>query len=77
MATTNNVPVPESNKISTKFVLGIAGWVIIATTLVAGAGFYFGYQYKASQDAKTSAAVKDALKAAQPAPALAEASPKN
>jgi hypothetical protein len=43
MATINNVSVPKSNKISTKFVLGIAGWVIIATVLVAGAGFYFGY----------------------------------
>jgi uncharacterized protein HemX len=72
MANTPNVP--KSNKISTKFILGIAGWAIIATAIVAGAGFYFGYQYRASEQAKTSAAVKDALKAAQPAPAVAEAS---
>ncbi|HKH19965.1 MAG TPA: hypothetical protein VKB53_03495 [Gammaproteobacteria bacterium] len=56
MANTPNVP--KSNKISTKFILGIAGWAIIATAIVAGAGFYFGYQYRASEQAKTSAAVK-------------------
>ena len=72
MANTPNVP--KSNKISTKFILGIAGWAIIATAIVAGAGFYLGYQYKTSQDAKTSAAVQNALKAVQPAPAVADAS---
>jgi uncharacterized protein HemX len=71
MANTPNVP--KSNKIRTKFILGIAGWAIIATAIVAGAGFYLGYQYKASQDAKTKAAVQDALKAVQ-APQVAEAS---
>ena len=76
MATTNNVSVPKSNKISTKFILGIAGWAIIATAIVAGAGFYLGYQYKASQDAKTSAAVKDALKVVQTPQAVASV-PKN
>jgi uncharacterized protein HemX len=70
----NNAPSVKSNKISSKFVLGLAGWVIIATAVVAGAGFYCGYQYRASEQTKTSAAVKDALKAAQPAPAVAEAS---
>jgi uncharacterized protein HemX len=74
MANTPNVP--KYNKISPKFVLGLAGWAIIATAVIAGAGFYFGYQYKASQDAKTKAAVQDALKAVQ-APQVAEASPKN
>jgi uncharacterized protein HemX len=72
MANTPNVP--KSNKISTKFVLGIAGWVIIATAVIAGAGFYFGYQYRASEQAKTKAAVQDALKAVQAPAALAQAS---
>jgi hypothetical protein len=73
MANTPNVP--KSTKISTKFLLGIAGWVIIATAVVAGAGFYLGYNYKASQDAKTHAAVQDALKAVN-APAIAIEAPK-
>jgi len=69
---TNNAPSLKSNKSIT--LLAIAGWSIIFTVIVAGTGFYCGYQYRTSEQAKTSAAVKDALKAAQPAPAVAEAS---
>ena len=72
MATTNNVPVRKPTKSVT--IAAIAGWSIIFTVVVAGAGFYFGYQYRASEQAKTHAAVQDALKAAAPAPAVAEAS---
>jgi hypothetical protein len=74
MANTN--PSFKSNKISKTFVAAVIGWGLIAITAFAGAGFYAGYQYRADEQAKTSAAVKDALKAAQPAPVVAEASPK-
>jgi uncharacterized protein HemX len=72
MATNNNVP--TSKKISKTFVAAVIGWGLIAITVFAGAGFYCGYQYRASEQAKTSAAVKDALKAVQAAPVVAEAS---
>ena len=75
MANTPNVP--KSNKISPKFVLGLAGWVIIATVVVAGAGFYFGSKYRSSEHAKTHAAVQDALKAVQAPAAVAIEAPKN
>ena len=73
MANTPNVP--ESNKISKTLVAAVIGWGLIAVAAFAGAGFYSGYQYRADEQAKTSAAVQDALKAAQ-APQVAEASPK-
>ena len=72
MANTPNVP--KSNKINKTLVAAVIGWGLIAITAFAGAGFYAGYQYRASEQAKTSAAVKDALKAAQPVPVVAEAS---
>ena len=67
----NPNPSVKSNKSTT--IAAIVGWAIIFTALTAGTGFYAGYQYRASEQAKTSAAVKDALKAAQPAPVVAEA----
>jgi uncharacterized protein HemX len=70
----NTTPSVKSNKISKTLVAAVIGWGLIAITAFAGAGFYAGYQYRADEQAKTSAAVKDALKAAQPAHALAEAS---
>jgi uncharacterized protein HemX len=72
MATTNNVP--TSRKSNVNIILAASGWAVIFIAAAVAAGFYFGYQYRASEQAKTSAAVKDALKAAQPAPAVAEAS---
>jgi hypothetical protein len=74
MANTPNVP--KSNQISTKFVLGIAGWVIIATAVIAGAEFYLGMKYEQGQTAAKKAAVQDALKAVN-APAVAIEVPKN
>ena len=65
----------KSNKSTT--IAAIVGWSIIFTALTAGAGFHAGYQYRTSERAKTKAAVQDALKAVQPAPVVAEASPKN
>ena len=66
----NNTPSVKfnNNKVT---ILAVIGWSIIIVVLFLGTGFILGYQYKAAQDAKTSAAVKDALKAAQPAPAVA------
>ena len=72
----NTPDVPKSNQISTKFVLGIAGWVIIATAVIAGAGFYLGMKYEQGQTAAKKAAVQDALKAVN-APAVAIEVPKN
>jgi uncharacterized protein HemX len=72
MANTPNVP--KSNKISKTFVAAVVGWGLIAITAFAGAGFYFGYQYRANEQAKTKAAVQDALKAIQTPQAVAEAS---
>jgi uncharacterized protein HemX len=69
-----NNTVPASRKSNINTILAVSGWAVIFTALVAGAVFYFGYQYRASEQAKTSAAVQDALKAAAPAPAVAEAS---
>jgi uncharacterized protein HemX len=71
----NSTPSVKSNKISKSFVAAAVGWGLIAAIIFAGAGFYAGYQYKATQDAKTKAAVQDAIKAIQ-APQVAEASPK-
>jgi len=70
MANTSN-PVRKSN---INIILAVSGWGLFIGFAIAGAGFYFGYQYRASEQAKTHAAVQDALKAAQPAPAVAEAS---
>jgi uncharacterized protein HemX len=72
MANTPNVP--KSNKISKTFVAAVIGWGLIAITAFAGAGFYFGYQYRANEQANTKAAVQDALKAIQTPQAVAEAS---
>jgi uncharacterized protein HemX len=72
MANTPNVP--KSNKISKTFVAAVIGWGLITVAAFAGAGFYFGYQYRVNEQAKTHAAVQDALKAAQPAPVVAKAS---
>ena len=62
---------------STKLILGVAGWMIIGLAVATGAGFYAGYNYKATQDAATKAAVQDALKAVAPAPAVAVEAPKS
>jgi uncharacterized protein HemX len=65
----------KSNKSVT--IAAVVGWSIITLAVVGGAGFYLGYQYRASEQAKTHAAVQDALKAAHaPAPVVA-ANPKN
>jgi hypothetical protein len=65
---------PKSNKISKSLIAAFIGWGLIATALVAGTGFYAGYQYKATQEAKTKAAVQDALKAVQTPAPVAQAS---
>jgi hypothetical protein len=41
---------------------------------VGSPGFYFGLKYEQNQTTAKKAAVQDALKAAAPAPAVAEAS---
>jgi hypothetical protein len=70
MSTTNPAPVRQPNKSTViKTILAI-----LAIQAAAAGLFYAGYNYKATQDAKTHAAVQDALKAAAPAPAVAEAS---
>ena len=70
MSTTTPAPVRQSNKSTVvKTILAI-----LAIQAVAAGLFYAGYNYKATQDAKTKAAVHDALKAvATPAP-VAQAS---
>jgi hypothetical protein len=69
MANTPNVP-----KSNTKSTVIKTALLILAIQALAAGLFYAGYNYKATQDAKTHAAVQDALKAAAPAPAVAEAS---
>jgi hypothetical protein len=70
MANTPNVP--KSNKSTvTKTILAI-----LAIQAIAAGLFYAGYNYKATQDAKTKAAVQDALKTVN-APAVAIEVPKN
>jgi len=64
-------PVPKSNK---TFIAAVLGWAIITLAVVGGTGFYFGLKYEQNQNAAKKAAVQDALKAAAPAPAVAEAS---
>jgi hypothetical protein len=70
----NNTPSVQSRNKS--FVVAVIETAIIAALVIAGGAFYAGYQFKSYQDAKTKAAVQDALKAVQ-APQVAEASPKN
>jgi hypothetical protein len=73
MATTN--PSPTSRKFNFKSKVFIIENILIYTAIVGAAGFYFGTQYSAHQQASTKAAVQNALKAVQPAPAaVAEAS---
>jgi hypothetical protein len=74
MATNTTTSVKSRNK---SFTVAVVETAIIASLVIAGAAFYAGYQFKSYQDAKTKAAVQDALKAVQPAPVVAEASPKN
>jgi uncharacterized protein HemX len=69
-----NNNVPTSKKFSKTLVAAIIGWGLIAVVAFAGAGFYFGYLYRASEQAKTNAAVQDALKAIQTPQTVAEAS---
>jgi hypothetical protein len=69
----NNTPSVKSEKSSNSTVIKTV-LVILAVQAVAAGLFLAGYNYKATQDAKTKAAVQDALKAAAPAPAVAEAS---
>ena len=71
---TTSTPVRKSN---IKLIFGIAGWAIIYTALVLGAGFHFGDTYRASQEASKKAAVSDALKAAATPAAVAQAPSKN
>jgi hypothetical protein len=54
-------------------VAAVLGWAIITLAVVGGAGFYFGLKYEQNQTAAKKAAVQDALKAVQPAPAVAQA----
>ena len=68
MANTPNVP--KSNKISTNFVPGIIGWAIIATAVIAGAGFYLGVQYQSRQESARRLPCKT-LNAAQAQSAVA------
>jgi hypothetical protein len=68
MANSTNVPV---RKTIIKTVLAI-----LAVQAIAAGLFYAGYNYKATQDAKTKAAVQDALKSVN-APAVAIEVPKN
>jgi hypothetical protein len=63
--------VPKSNK---TLIAAVLGWAIITLAVVGGTGFYFGLKYEQNQNAAKKAAVQDALKAAAPAPAVAEAS---
>jgi hypothetical protein len=70
MANTPSIPVRKSNNSTIiKTILAI-----LAIQAVAAGLFYAGYNYKATQDAKTHAAVQDALKAVQTPQAVAEAS---
>jgi hypothetical protein len=72
MASNNNVPTSrKSNKTVIKTILAI-----LAIQAVASGLFYAGYNYKATQDAKTKAAVQDALKAVA-TPAAVATVPKN
>jgi hypothetical protein len=52
----------------------VLGWAIITLAVVGSPGFYFGLKYEQNQATAKKAAVQDALKAAAPAPAVAEAS---
>jgi hypothetical protein len=63
--------VPKSNK---TLIAAVLGWAIITLAVVGGTGFYFGVKFEQNQNAGKKAAVQDALKAAAPAPAVAEAS---
>jgi uncharacterized protein HemX len=54
-------------------IAAVLGWAIITLAVVVGAGFYFGLKYEQNQTAAKKAAVQDALKAAAPAPAVAQA----
>jgi uncharacterized protein HemX len=71
MANTPNVPARKSN-INT--ILAVSGWGLIAVAVLLGTGFYLGTQYQIRQEASTKAAVQSALKAAAPAPAVAQVS---
>jgi hypothetical protein len=73
MANTPNVP--KSNKISKTFVAAVIGWGLIAITAFAGAGFYFGYQYREGQVKHDAQIIKAAT--ATPAPAPAAEVPKS
>jgi hypothetical protein len=66
----NTTPSVKSRNKS--FVVAVIETAAIVALVIAGA-FYAGYQFKSYQDSKTKAAVQDALKAAQPAPVVAEA----
>ena len=70
MANTPN-PVRKSN---INIILAVSGWGLFIGFAIAGAGFYFGYQYRATEQTKTHAAVQDALKAVQAPAAVAQAS---
>jgi hypothetical protein len=69
MANSQPVPVPKSNK-------SAVIKTVLAIQAIAAGLFYAGIHYEQGQTAAKKAAVQDALKAAQPAPAVAEV-PKN
>jgi hypothetical protein len=64
---------PSVKSPNKSFVVAVIETAAIVALVIAGAAVYAGYQFKSYQDSKTKAAVQDALKAAQPAPVLAEA----
>jgi uncharacterized protein HemX len=72
----NNAPSVKSEKSSNSTVIKTV-LAILAIQAIAAGLFYAGYNYKATQDAKTKAAVQDALKTIQTPAAVADASPKN
>jgi hypothetical protein len=56
----------QMTKLNYNLIAGVGGWVIIYTTVIASAGFYFGKDYADKQTATIHAAVKAAI--ATPAP---------
>jgi hypothetical protein len=65
MANTPN-PVRKSN---TNMILAVSGWGLIIGLAIAGAGFYFGYQYRDGQVKHDAQIIKAAIATPAPAPA--------
>jgi hypothetical protein len=68
------VPVRQSRKSNIKHTLVIAEQVVLGVVIVGAICFYAGVQFQVSQEASKKAAIQDAIKAVQAAPAVAEAS---